>query len=161
MGKVCKIQRSRKEHKCSKCGAVIEVGSPYLKGELNFHAPIVRCVKCGLQSWEVTSSDYLLSVGKVINCWQEDYSADESGVESIVSDLESIRDELQDRLDNMPESLQNADTGTVLSDRIDSIDSVISDLENIDCDADEDESEEDKEGRIAEEIDSALGNIEL
>lgn len=159
MGKVVKVQHSRKEWKCSRCREVIPVGSPYLKGELNFSKPIIRCCKCGLEAWEVTTSDYQLSVGEILYRWQENYDANEEGRDSIVSDLESIRDDLQDRLDNMPESLQNAETGQILQDRIDSLESAISDLENIDFE--DGDYDEDCEGRYQEEIDTALGNIEL
>lgn len=132
MGKVSRINKSRKEHKCSKCGCVIEKGSPYLKGELNFHPDIVRCTKCGLQSWEVTTSDYVRSAGAIVNRWRADYGCCEEGLESIISDIEELRDQCQENLDNMPESLQYAPAGETLQGRIDSLESALSDLENID-----------------------------
>ena len=162
MGKVVKVKSSRKEWKCSRCRGVISVGSPYFKGELNFHKPIIRCCKCGLEWWEVTTSDYQLSVGEVLYRWHENYEANEDGRDSIVSDLEAVRDELQDHLDNMPESLQYSETGQILQDRIDALESAISDLESIDFDdTEEDEGEDSREDRYQEEIDTALGNIEL
>ena len=159
MGKVVRVKHSRKEWKCSRCRAVIPIGSEYFKGELNFSKPIIRCCKCGLEPWEVTTSDYQLSVGEILYRWHENYEANEDGRDSIVSDLQSIRDDLQDRLDNMPESLQYAETGQILQDRIDSLDSAISDLESIDFE--DSDYDEDCEDRYQEEIDTALGNIEL
>ena len=134
MGKVQVITKSRKEYKCSKCGKVIPAGSRYYKGEINFGPTIIRCTECGLESWEVTTSDYQLSAGQIVYKWQEDYSADQDGVDSIISALEELRDELQDRLDNMPEGLQEGDVGQLLQERIDALDSAISDMESIDID---------------------------
>ncbi|MCD8221091.1 MAG: hypothetical protein LUD07_02655 [Clostridiales bacterium] len=54
MGKVQYIKKSRKEYTCGKCRQSIPVGSPYYRGILNFHQPIIRCVSCGLKSYEVT-----------------------------------------------------------------------------------------------------------
>lgn len=155
MGKVVRVKSSRKEWKCSKCGKVIPVGSPYLKGELNFARPIIRCPECGLESWEVTTSDYQLSLGPILYHWQENYEASEEGRDSLVMDLESISDDLQDRLDNMPEGLQEGDTGMLLQERIDGLQSAISDLESIDFD------DEDEDADYEEQINDALNCIEL
>lgn len=77
----------------------------------------------------------------------------------LINDLNDIKDELQDRLDNMPESLQQGDTGQLLQDRIDAIESAISDSESIYFE--DEDYDEDCEGRYQEEIDSALSNIEV
>ena len=112
----------------------------------------------------MTTSDYQLSVGEVVYRWQDNYDVSEDGRDGIISDLESIRDEQQERLDNMPEGLQQGDTGMLLQDRIDQLEAAISDLENIDFD-DEDEDEgvdpEDKINDRRVEIESALENIEV
>lgn len=134
MGKVKIIQKSRKDCKCNRCGKEIPVGSKYYRGTLNFRPDIVRCEECGLQSWEVTTSEYQLAVGELSYRWQENYGTDCDVVDSIVEDLETIRDDVQERLDNMPENLQDSETGTMLQDRIDCVESVISDLESIDVD---------------------------
>lgn len=162
MGKITRVQKSRKEYTCGRCRTKIEVGQPYLRGDLNFSRPVIRCCKCGLQPWEVTTSDYQLSVGEVVYRWQENYDVSEEGRDSIISDLEEIRDDLQDRLDNMPEGLQQGDTGQLLQDRIDQLEAAISDLESIDFEDEEDgEMDEDKEIDYRVEIESALENIEV
>lgn len=153
MGKVVRIQKSRKEWKCSKCGTVIAVGEPYLKGELNFSKPIIRCTKCGLEHWEVTTSDYQLEAGAILYHWRDNYEVSEEGRDGLVMDLETISDNLQDRLDSMPEGLQQGDTGVLLQERIDYIQSAIDELEGIDFD----EEDEDFEQRIED----ALNCIEL
>jgi hypothetical protein len=159
MGKITKVQKSRKEYTCGRCHKKIEVGQPYLRGDLNFSRPVIRCCKCGLESWEVTTSDYQLSVGEIVFRWQRHYSPNEDGRDSIVSDLESIRDDLQDRLDNMPEGFQQGETGQLLQERIDCLDSAISDLEDIDFD--DEEHDEENEDVYEEAIDNALSYIEI
>jgi len=56
--------------------------------------------------------------------------------EELVADIEALRDECQDSLDNMPEQLQES---SVNNERIENLDSWISDIEGIECDYDEDE----------------------
>ena len=127
MGKIKEIQKSRKECKCGKCGNIIPVGSKYLRGILNFHPDIIRCKNCGLKYWEVTTSDYVQRVAPILNEWQEQgYS-----YEDILSEFTDLKDELQERLDNMPESLQDSDSGQTLQDRIDGLEEACSQLEEI------------------------------
>lgn len=135
MAKVQVIQKSRKENVCRKCGKTIPVGSKYFRGEINFGPTIIRCASCGLQSWEVTTSDYILAVGPIVYNWRDDFDfSDETVAEDIASALESIRDDQQDRLDNMPEQLQDSSTGELLQERIDALESAIDELGYIDVD---------------------------
>lgn len=135
MGKVQIIKKSRKEYKCKKCGKVIPVGSTYYKGEINFGPTIVRCKECGLEAWEVTTSDYQLAVGQIVYKWREDYTLMEGVNDDIAAALQEICDDVQDRLDNMPGGLQEGDVGQLLQERIDSLENAISDLESIDIDS--------------------------
>lgn len=114
---------------------VIPVGSMYYKGEINFGPTIVRCSECKLESWEVTTSDYTLSVGPILYHYADNYDMNEDGLTELISNLEEIRDDLQSRLDNMPESLQYGPTGELLQERIDGLDSAIGDLESIDVES--------------------------
>lgn len=134
VGKVQIIQKSRKEYKCSKCGKTIPAGSKYYKGEINFGPTIIRCNDCKLESWEVTTSDYLLRVGQILYKWQEDYEVNEDTASDISSSLQEIEDDLQERLDNMPEGLQEGDAGQLLQERIDALEDAISELDCIDID---------------------------
>lgn len=135
MGKVTIIKKSRKECRCSKCGQVIPVGSQYYRGTLNFNPDIIRCNNCKLESWEVTTSDYQINVGNIVYRWYESFGSSETAPEEISSELESIRDDLQDRLDNMPEGLQDADTGMMLQERIEKLEGAMNELDNIDTDS--------------------------
>ena len=127
--------KARKEYKCSKCGEVIKVGDTYLKGTPFRRSPVIRCTKCGLRGWELSSSEYVQGVGRVCECWEEDYGCDENTAQSIADELSNIFDETQNSLDNMPEGLQEGDTGQLLQERIDNLESAISDLEAIDYDS--------------------------
>lgn len=70
----------------------------------------------------------------------------ESTRDDIVSALEEIRDQCQESLDNMPEGLQQGSTGELLQERIDAMDSAISEFEGMSFDVsdkDGDETEDD------------------
>ena len=163
--------KARKEYKCSKCGETIKVGDNYLKGTPFRRSPVIRCTKCGLRSWELSSSDYVQGVGRVCDCWEEDYGCDENTAQSIADELSNILDNTQDSLDNMPEGLQEGDTGQLLQERIDNLESAICDLEAIDYDnikegelGDSDEAKEEMDEAIKsslrEEIESAISCLD-
>lgn len=66
-------------------------------------------------------------------------------VDDIRSDAESLRDECQEHLDNMPEQLQDSDSGQTLQDRIDNLDSVIGDIDNFNSEFESEIEKEDDE----------------
>lgn len=152
MAKIERISKSRKECKCSKCGNVIPVGSSYLKATPYRATPIIRCIKCGLKSYETSSSEFVRSVGEIAEDWSDNYSLEEGTAESIANDLEEIRDQQQDSLDNMPENLQEGDTGVMLQERIEMLDSVIDELNDI--------SWEDCESEAKDEVESDWGDYD-
>ena len=83
-----------------------------------------------LHSWQI-----LLFLSTYYNIQEqiEDFNASEPEeveefVQDIISQLEELRDQCQDSLDNMPESLQESDTGQLLQERIDECESLISDF---------------------------------
>ena len=133
---MAKIEKpvARKEYKCSKCGEVIKKGDQYWKGIPFRRTPIIRCLKCGIYHWECSSSEYTQDVGRICDCWEKDYEPGESTAEEIAGELSNIQDTCQDSLDNMPEGLQEGDTGQLLQERIDTLGDVISELESIDYD---------------------------
>ncbi len=58
----------------------------------------------------------------------------ESDIQSIIEDLENLKSETEDKLGNMPEGLQQGDTGQLLQERIDGVDNLVSELEALDFD---------------------------
>lgn len=86
----------------------------------------------------------------------EDFSPedpDEVGefVEELISDLEELRDTCQESFDNIPEQLQEGDSGQILQERIENLDDVISNLENIDTEFSSELDESEKDGMSQEE----------
>ena len=95
-------------------------------------------------------------------------------MEEIRESLEDLRDTCQESFDNIPEQLQEATAGEILQERIDNLDSAISELENIDMDfesqldektdREETETDEDWQQRLEDEktewCDEKLGEIQ-
>jgi len=77
----------------------------------------------------------------------------ESEIEDIKSELETLQSECEERRDNMPEQLQDSETGELLQGRYDSVDEMISELDGIDVEVDEEsiKSDLEKEGDESEE----------
>lgn len=137
MAKVTK-QKCRKEIKCSKCGKTIAVGQEYLKGTPFHMRPICRCLRCGLKSYELSSSEYVRAIGRI----SEGHYENEDDIEYLVSALTDLMDECQDSYDNIPEQLQSGSTGEMLQERIDNLQTVIDELEGIDVSGIYEEAEE-------------------
>jgi len=74
-----------------------------------------------------------------------------SDVEDIISDIEALRDEQEEKRSNMPEQLQESDSGNLLQERYDELDSWASDLQSVDLDFEPDEEQTDAEQKEAEE----------
>lgn len=82
----------------------------------------------------------------------------ESSAEEIKGELESIRDETQGKYDNLPDGLQQGQSGELLQTRIDSVDNAISEIEGIDFDPfDESDIDPVDEDKIKEDLDVEEG----
>lgn len=100
-----------------------------------------------------------LSVGSY-----ESVGSMEGDVESIKSDLEQLQSDTQEKLDNMPEGLQQGDTGQLLQERIDGVESLVSDFDGLDfSEPDEDdikrEKGETKEDALARAVEEKCQEI--
>lgn len=62
-------------------------------------------------------------------------------VEDVKEQLESLKEETESSLENMPESLQSSPTGELLQERIDALDNAINELEGIDLEYSDEETE--------------------
>lgn len=85
--------------------------------------------------------------------------------DSLRDDLSSLKDEVEGNLDNMPDGLKEGDSGQMIQTRIDSLDEVINELENIDCQFDKDKCPEGTKmeewlDEKWQEIDSAINNVD-
>lgn len=86
--------------------------------------------------WQLTTSEYFSTL------WQiEDRLSSFDGVfsdlEEIIEELETLRDETQGKFDNMPEGLQQGDTGQMLEERVGELEDLISTLQDLDTDEDD------------------------
>jgi hypothetical protein len=86
-----------------------------------------------------------------------------SEIESVISDLESLRDETDEKFNNMPEGLQQGDTGQLLEERVENLDSWISDLQALEVpERDDGQSDEDFKQALEdflEEISNTMGEF--
>lgn len=161
MAKV-QTQKARKEYKCSKCGAIISSGEEYHKIVAQFQAPRIRCKNCKPARSELTTSEYYSWLWDLQDNLEKYFDLrSEDAKDELYSQLEEQRDELQSKLDNMPEQLQYAPTGEMLQERIDALDSAISELDNLDYPDKEDYSnEENTDEENEQEYEAALDTYE-
>lgn len=85
---------------------------------------------------ELTQSAYYSALYSIVE-QIEDFSTDSAEelndfVENIKTELEDLRDTTQESYDNMPENLQYSATAELLQERVDSLESAISEIESID-----------------------------
>ena len=90
---------------------------------------------------ELTQSAYFYTLYSIVE-QIEDFSVDSAEElsefsENIKTELEELRDTTQESLDNMPENLQYSPTADLLQERVDSLESGISEIESIDFDYEE------------------------
>lgn len=74
-------------------------------------------------------------------------------VEELVSDIRQLGEEQQEKLYNMPEALQDSDTGVLLQERTTACETIADELECMDFEIDEDEF--DPTGHEADEVEEA------
>jgi hypothetical protein len=105
---------------------------------------------------QLTQSEYL---GQAYGIEEEiaDFSCDtmdelESFVEEKIDEIRTLGEEQTDKLYNMPDQLQDSDSGQLLQSRADACEAIVSELESIDFDLDE-SSWEDRKGELLEEED--------
>lgn len=73
-----------------------------------------------------------------------------TAAEDIASELEDIRSELEDNFYNIPEQLQDGAAGSLLQERMDEIEDVISELESVDYYEIQDEVRDEAETEVGE-----------
>ena len=149
--------KARKEYICSKCRSAIKAGDMYYKGTPFHQSPVLRCTSCGLQSWELSSSEYVQQLGALQSNWQKTYGLYEDVWNDIRDELENIKDGCEERFDNIPEQLQDGDAGTLLQERMDVLDDAMNELDCIDFDDILTESYDNLDEDYAKKIDELVG----
>ena len=103
---------------------------------------------------QLTHSEYKSQAYALIEQMEDALKGDvepediQSAAQEAVSEAENLRDEEQSKLDNMPEGLQQGDTGQLIQERIDALEQFISEVEGFEC---EDFDPEDGEHETKEE----------
>jgi len=100
---------------------------------------------------QLTRSNFYISLYDLedrINDLQADDTLS-GDVESIIEDIRALAEEQEENKSNMPEGLQEGDTGQLLDERKDGLEAWADELEGVDISVDEDE--------IIEEVLSAMG----
>lgn len=138
--------------------AGIKRGQTYYWFKL-YHGSKVRSLNRPLPS-QMTGSPYLAAIRSLLERDPPHTSEDvEAFRDEVVEDLQNLQEEAQSSLDNMPEGLQeSSESGQMLQERIDALDSAISDLEDLDIP--DRSSIEDEEGTDQEAWDEALESYE-
>lgn len=147
MPQIYQVKKTRKDQgNCEKCGVAIKKGDPYRYWEFRFGGRHVRCMKpeCDPKPSDLTNSPFLSTLASI---QETTFDADnledlESARDDVKGQLEELRDETQGSLDNMPEGLQQGDTGQLLQERIDALEEAINELDNMDFSSDVEEREE-------------------
>ncbi|AWY02841.1 hypothetical protein [Alteromonas phage JH01] len=75
--------------------------------------------------------------------------------DEMVETLEELGDMAQESLDNMPDALQEGDTGQMLQERIDGCEEWKGELENLEFECEDDETEEEAVDRLTCEIEGS------
>ena len=169
MPRVNRVTKARKSQgKCSKCGCEIKAGDPYLYWAFMLGGrggpKIKRCAKpeCAPKPKDLTRSEFWQALyGLQEEKWEADTIEDlESIKDDVVNQLQELLDSTQEKFDNMPEGLQQGDSGNTLQERIDAVQGAIDELENVDISFEEPEEykEQALEGRI-DEIRSELSDV--
>ena len=122
MPRVTRVAKAQKaQGSCSKCGKKIAKGDPYIWWKFRFGGKRVRCAECPPKPSDLTQSEYLSQVydleERIGDINNDDPTAAISELESIADDWDALADECDEKHSNMPDALQDGDTGQLLQDR--------------------------------------------
>lgn len=174
MARVTHVEHARKaQDPCTKCGVAIQAGDTYRWWKFRFGPKHVRCGKpdCAPRASDLTQSDFystLFDLGDRLQAALEDFRnggiADDlsSELTDIASDLRSLGEECQEKYDNMPDGLQQGDTGQLLQTRAEECESKADELESAastlnSFDPDEEDQEQARESAVSEaDIDMSI-----
>jgi hypothetical protein len=133
------VNKARKaQGTCGRCGAKIKKGDPYKWWKFRFGGKRIRCANCVVRGSELTQSKRgeILAQEEALEDAvsdfrsNEDFDAFESAIEDIINELDNLADDARSSFENMPEGLQQGDTGQMLEQRADSIDEFKDELES-------------------------------
>jgi hypothetical protein len=167
MARVTHVKKAQKaQGPCTKCRTEIKVGDPYCWWKFLRGPRYVRCAKaaCSPKPSDLTRSEFystLYDLGDRLQSALDDFrtGGDASDLSSelndIASDLRTLGEECRDKYSNMPEGLQQGDTGQLLETRADECDSKADELESAASTLDSFEEPEDEDDKESARDDAA------
>lgn len=172
MPRVTYVKKCRKPCRCSKCGDKIKKGKPYRWWKFNFGARFNRCMKteCAPKPSDLTRSEWLGWVGDTqkegFNGY-DTFSELSSRRDDLVGELNEKADELDEKFNNMPQPLQEGDTGILLQERAEACRNTASELEAVEIPEDDDpekldDKEDDKDDALTtvrDDLNQALDSL--
>ena len=153
MPRVNHVKKARRDYP----EAGIKKGEEYYHWKFRY-GPMVRS-KTYPKPWQLTRSEFygtLMQIQDTIsNLHAEDADDLKSQVEDIAGQLRELGESCQEKHDNMPDSLQDSETGELLQSRAEAMESAADELEGIDIDApDEEELVEEVREEMREELEA-------
>lgn len=144
-------KRDRTQPENNKDEILIHKGEPYYWYQFQFRDKIITKTKPSRSA--LTGSAYLSQVYDLQDNFHQSGTLPDlqDQVEDVKSTLEDMKSELEEKLENIPEQLREANAGTIIQERIDQLDSAISELEGIDFDEDEGDADDSEDKNDSEE----------
>lgn len=146
MAKVTMVASARVDQgKCGKCGEPITRGQQYLWWKFRTGSKHVRCMLagCSPRPQELTQSEWtrqvldfddalaeIISKHRLRGDGEHDNEELATELEQLESEVRAFGEDQQSKLDNMPEQLQDGDTGNLLRDRADAMEAAADELQS-------------------------------
>jgi len=145
----------------------IKKGQEYFWWKFRF-GPMVRS-KEHPKPWQLTRSEFYSTLYQIQDALgkitAEDVESLQQQVQDLAGQIRELGEECQEKHDNMPDSLQDSETGELLTSRAEAMESAADELEGIDFDNFEeptdDEVREELEGELGDEKEPGIGEEEL
>lgn len=149
------VKKARKAYKQEG----IKKGEPYFWWKFRFAKHPIRR-KTEPRPSQLTQSDFWSTLLSASEGFSDElqaaaaFSDIESARDTFKGELETLRDSQQEKLDNMPEPLQQGDTGQLLQERYDGLEELINELDAVDIPDDDDDKD------ISEALGGLVGELE-
>lgn len=166
---------------CGKCGCKIKVGDPYRWWKFRYGGKRVRCMetKCNPRGSELISNPFQSALAKITEDIEDGIGEARTQTDPTIAvqafrdgaeELRNLGSEQDDKFQNMPEGLQQGDTGQLLENRASECEDKAGELESAADTAesewegrgdDEENGEQEICDSILDELDSAAGDISI
>ena len=142
MPRVTTVKKAQKaQGECGKCNTKINKGDSYRWWKFRFGGRYVRCLKpeCSPKPSDLTQSEFygtLYGIQESVETALDDFRNGgelgdlASALNDAAGELRELGEECQGKLDNMPEGLQQGDTGQLLENRASECESKADELES-------------------------------